>query len=251
VREHHPFWLAGRPRRVDDRRQILRADRGGQLVEEAGALGVERAAAFFELRQRQDCGAAVLLDRLAFEDDDVAQRGAAAHRLADALVGRAVLHEEEDGAGVVDDVARLRRRERRVDGHVHGAGELAAHVRNHPLGRTLRDDRHAVAAGDAERVQPQRDGADAARELRRRDGAPRAPALVVERVGARVLAHGALEDLDERARLVGRERGAAGARGVRGRGVGGGGRRRARVRHLASTPSKKISRTSSAIGASL
>jgi hypothetical protein len=231
-----------RPRGVDDGRQVVGADRARELFEETGAPGFELRAARLQLGERDDAREAA---RLARHDDDGRERGAARQRLAHALVGRAVLDEEEERAGVLHDVADLRRRERGVDGDVDDAGELAPEVGDDPFGRAVGEDARVVAAPQSQRVESERDPADAARQLLRGERVPRAAALVVERVGARLGRDRAAEDLDDRR---------GGAHPLRLAPFGGGRARRQLPGGLyrqALTPPRKISRTSSAIGASL
>jgi hypothetical protein len=212
----------------------------------------------FEPRERRDrraaaratLTAAVARGGRAGHQNDVAQAGAGGERLAHALIGRRVLHEEDGRARVFHDVAALLRRERRVDGHVHRPGEEAGGVRHHPLGRAFGEEGDAVAASHPERVEAEGNPARAPFELLRRDGAPGALPLVAQGVGARVARERPLDDLDERRRLVGRRRHAL---RTHPRVRAGGGRHLSRhgFTHRALTPSKKMLRTSPAIGASL
>jgi hypothetical protein len=94
-------------------------------------------------------------------------------------------------------------------------------------------------------VEAERDVADAAQQLLRRERVPRAVAFVVERIGARLEVHGALEDLDDGFRRARTPRLVpVGARRSR-RQLSGG------LHRHALTPPRKMSSTSSAIGASL
>ena len=68
-------------------------------------------------------------------------------------------------AAVLQDVARLRRRERRIDRHGHAAAGQHGEVGNHPLGPALGHQRHAVAARHPEPAEAERDVPDALEHL--------------------------------------------------------------------------------------
>ncbi len=79
--------------------------------------------------------------------------------VADGLNLLELLARGNDGrprARVLQDVFRLRRRQRRIDRHRDAAGRQDPEVRHQPLGTALGDDGDAIALGHAERPQPQR-----------------------------------------------------------------------------------------------
>ena len=64
--------------------------------------------------------------------------------------------EQELGAAVGDDVAHLGRRQRRVEGHRHGADQVAGEVDDVPLGPVLGEQRDPVALRHPGRGQARR-----------------------------------------------------------------------------------------------
>ena len=68
LREHHPFRLAGRPRSVDDRREVVRADGAREFFDQVRLFVSERVPARGQFRDGER--APVYLDPFAVEEDD-------------------------------------------------------------------------------------------------------------------------------------------------------------------------------------
>ena len=171
VREHHALGVAGGARRVDERGQVARLRLRG-----AAPHGLrDRAASGSRPRARTS-------SRVSVSAAGSAGRRPCGPRAAGAAPGRGspatfrswagVETTQHLGLAVVQDVERLRRRQRGVDGHHHRARGEGGQVGERPLGPVLGEERHAVALLDAQRAQAQRRLLHRAPELVRADVPP-------------------------------------------------------------------------------
>ena len=169
--------MAGRARRVDDGRRVVRPHARGQPSE-----GVDRgqgATGGLDVGEPVHAGAPVHEQRAGVDDDHAAHTGSVVEhrqRLVEVLL---VLDDHHARAAVLEEIAHLAGRARRVDPVGDGAERLRREVRDRPLRARVAEDRHRAAAADAEpRGQPLRH-----RRHARRQGRPRRLAIDAELLG--------------------------------------------------------------------
>ena len=160
VRQHAALRRAGRPRRVDERRDVVLADR----------LRLVRAGAALELGE-------------VVEADDLAERGQAVPDGVELLALRVVLDEREDGLRVAEDVRALARRVRRVEADDDGADRHDRPVEEDPLEARPGEDCDRVPAPDAVREQGALERVDPPGRLLPRDLPPALRLLLEVRRG--------------------------------------------------------------------
>ncbi|MNS90533.1 hypothetical protein D3C72_1245880 [compost metagenome] len=198
VAVHGALGLAGGARGVDQNRQVfgpagrhaalhrlrvarqVRSAEGAQRVQAHHARVVELAQAFH------------------VEHDHAAQAGqAGAHfeRLVELLV---VFHEEHRGARVFAQVLHLRGGVGRVDAVGHTAAAEHGQVGQHPFDDGVRKNGRALAAREADGLQPGRDLAHGLGGLAPTPGAPDAQLLLPHPDVVAALAHGVPEHGRER-----------------------------------------------------
>ena len=156
VREHDALRLAGRPRRVDDRGELLGTHGARRIAEfpRGAPLGNHpRMAPLAYRRQGDDRGGAssVPVDH----ENGFEQRQLMADLLK-LLELLAVRDHRQPRAAILEDVAHLRRRQRGIDGHGHRAGGQDRQVGQQPLGSAVGNDGDAIARPNAKRAQTER-----------------------------------------------------------------------------------------------
>ncbi len=202
VGEHAALRRPGRAGGVDDRRDVVGADRGNARVEVGvGDLRAGRA----QLVERHRAAA------LALEAQHVLEAGQRVADLGELRELALVLAEEHAGARVVEHVLALLRRVGLVDRHHDCAGADRAEVGERPLGTRVGEDRDAIAWRDAEADQALRDGPHVGPELRIGGALPAAVLRIAHRRAA--VAGGRAEDQRRQ-----RPRGCSRGRGCCGRG---------------------------------
>jgi hypothetical protein len=174
VGEHAALRRAGGAGRVDDRRDVVGADRVEPLLQ----LGLGRLAGAGAEVGDGGRAAGVL-----HAHDVLEPRQLAAHRL-DLLELRGVLEDDRAGARVVDHVAALLGRVGVVDGNDDEAGGEQRGVGERPLGPCLAQQRDPVAGLQAERGEPAGELPHRRAELRERPFVPRAVAREADRDAA-------------------------------------------------------------------
>ena len=213
VRERHALRVAGGAARVEHLAGRVERDRAEARVDERGRGGIARGGG----ADRAVVGdRRVGLPRARRQIDDDGFYGELLdHRLgARALV---LAGDEHDLAlGVLEDVADLIRRRRRIDRHEHDARRLRAERGARPRDRVRREDRDAVAGLDVVLDQPARDAADLRRELAPRDWRPAVAGADLEAravaVRGEAIEHRVRRGLDLREGVEVEERGRRGRR---------------------------------------
>ena len=155
VRQHHALRLAGRARGVDDRRELHRAARArARSLELLPGAPLARHARDARARARSRTTCTDGLSAAVHPSIRITASSAAAGGGRPGS-SRAVAGRDDGGlrAGVLQDVARLRRGERRIDRHRDRAGGKDREVGDQPLRPALGHDRDAIAGADAERAQ--------------------------------------------------------------------------------------------------
>jgi hypothetical protein len=163
--EHRALGRACCARGVDEYADIVGRALGYPPVERGLRVGViarKGAAAFAELFERHQLGLAIVPQPLHVDADDRFQCRQAL------IVGERVQHlvglllvagDDHARAGVTHNVLQFDPWIGRIDADGDGADHLGAEVGVKPFRRVLTGDGDAVAGLDAERHQPQRDGA--------------------------------------------------------------------------------------------
>ncbi len=162
VGEHAALGAPGRPRRVDERREV--EGRGGRTP----LLELLVADVLAEPGQH--------VDRVVGDRPDVVELVEPAAHLGDPRHVVRALGDHRPGAGVLEDPADLLGRRGLVDRHGHGPGEPDRVVEQRPLVAGLGDQGDPVAGLDAGRDQALGDGAHLGQERGRGDVLPRAGA---------------------------------------------------------------------------
>ena len=166
VRQHDALGLARRARGVDDRRELV-GPHGARAVAELPARPpLARQACmttFGNGLERHD--RRTVARRPAVHQDDGLERRQLVPDVLDLLELQPRRDDRRLRARVVQDVTRLRRRERRVNRHRDRCPGQDRQVGLQPLGPALGDNRDAVARRDPERPQPERQVPDALEEF--------------------------------------------------------------------------------------
>ena len=141
---------------------------------------VVRAAERHKLVERHDQRVAEVGQAFHVEDEDLGDRRAALAHLDELVELLVVLDEQEARAAVVQDVVDLLGRIGRIDAVADAAGAHGAHVGVEPFGHRLGQDRHDLAALQAELDQAHARPARALAVVAPRGGAPDAELLLAE-----------------------------------------------------------------------
>ena len=190
MRDHAALGWARGSRRVDERADVVGADRVVALL----PIGVGARGAALGERVERDRVAG-----LAVHEDQVLELRALIADPANLLELLVVLDHHRDGVGVLEHVLALLRRVRLVDRDDRGAGRERGEVEVGPLGPRVREDRDLVALLDPQAHQPERELADDLADLGVGLRDPDARVILVDDgpLGA-VLAHGGGEQVGER-----------------------------------------------------
>ena len=154
VRVHHAFRRARRAGRVVDRQERILVLDGVAYGQHLGAVD-EALVALLSFARR---------DPLIGDLDDTLQRSDLVAQRID-LRRQLRIHQQQPGAGVIEDLADLGTEQAGVDRHEGRADERRREVRGDVPGRVRRQDGHAVSGPDAGAPQGARHAACLARQV--------------------------------------------------------------------------------------
>ena len=149
MEETNAFGLAGGPRRVDERRELLALDAGDDIVDRARILREVGGTGGFEISEGQDPVLVLGIDG-AVDEDRLLELGNLAAVLAQLAELTAILDEREARVRVGQDVCGFLGRARRIDGRGRAARRQNAEVAEQPLEPRVAEDADALLALDAE-----------------------------------------------------------------------------------------------------
>ncbi len=206
MREHRALRRAGGPGGIADDRGVVGGAPAELEVEVPGVGRVELLCLLGQLGQAHEPGLAVAAQAARIVVDQVLQVTAAGpdtQELVDLLL---ILDDREPRLGVLDDVLHLALDGVLIDRHGDAAERLRRHHRPVELRAVVADDRHAVAAREAERGEAERDEArlleilgprgrlpDAEIFLADRDLVGEAPRILAHELGKRVVVRDCLQ----------------------------------------------------------
>ena len=180
VREHRALGRAGGAGGVDQQGELRRLGACDQLLPQAGMRDIVGAAQRQKLVERHDQRVAEICQAFHVEDEDLGDLRAALAHLYELVELLVVLDEQEARLAVVQDVVDLLGRVGRVDTVGNAAGAHRTHVGVEPFGHRIGQDRHDLAALEAELDQTHACPARALAVVAPRGGAPDAELLLTE-----------------------------------------------------------------------
>ncbi len=150
VRQHRAFGGAGGAGCVDQQGELVGLGARDQLLPQAGMGRVVRPAERQQFIERHDQRVVEIAEAFHVEDEDLGDAGAAPAHPDELVELLLVLDEQEARLAVVQDVVDLLGRVGRIDAVGDAAGAHGAHVGVKPFGHGLGQDRHGLAALEAE-----------------------------------------------------------------------------------------------------
>ena len=174
--------MARGSRRVDDRRGRVGRERPREALELVGLSGERLAASALHLGQRPHARMAVHEERAGVDHQDRADARALVEHLERLVEVLLVLGDDQGGAAVLEQMAHLARRARRIDAVGDRAERLRRQIGDGPLRARVADDGDGLARRDPILArEPARERGDTRGELAPRRLAPDAQLLRAKR----------------------------------------------------------------------